>query len=115
MLASKLGWILTRWTSEQDEDTSECNMLISSYNSNTQKETNLLTPDIYFPTKPNLEEFWRLESIENTDSPVDSDNDKSIKLFNEILKYDNNKYRVTWSWKMTNRVCLKIANWLSEC
>ena len=35
MLASKLGWILTGRTSEQAEETSEPNMLILSYNSNT--------------------------------------------------------------------------------
>ena len=99
MLASKLGWILTGRTSEQAEETSEPNMLILSYNSNTQKEANHLSPEMSFQTKPNLEEFWRLESIGITDSPLDSDNDKSIKLFNETLKYDNDRYSVTWPWK----------------
>ena len=58
-----------------------------------------------FPTKPNLEEFWRLESIGITDSPVDSDNDKSVKLFNERPKYDNDRYSVTWPWK-DDKSCL---------
>ena len=58
-----------------------------------------------FPTKPNLEEFWRLESIGITDSPLDSDNDKSIKLFNETHKYDNDRYSVTWPWK-DDKSCL---------
>ena len=114
MLTSKLGWILTGRTSEQAEETSEPNMLILSYNSNTQKEANLLSPDMSFPTKPNLEEFWRLESLGITDSPLDSDNDKSIKLFNETLTYDNDRYSVTWPWK-DDKYCLpENRNWHSE-
>ena len=105
MLASKLGWILTGRTMEQIEESTEASMLMLSYNSRTQKEANLLTPDMSLPTKPNLEEFWKLETIGIMDSPVDSDDVRTLKHFNETLKYENNRYNVTWPWK-DNKLCL---------
>ena len=80
MLATKLGWILTGRTTETTEDTPVYNMLIMRHSTNTVKETSLLMPDKSFPKKkPNLEDFWRLESIGITDSPVDSDKDRALK------------------------------------
>ena len=46
-----------------------------------------------------------MESIRITDSPLDSDNDKSIELFNETLIYDNDRYSVSWPWK-DDKSCL---------
>ena len=46
--------------------------------------------------KPNLEDFWKLESIGISDSPVESDNDVALKKFSETLKYDEGRYTVTW-------------------
>ena len=99
MLASKLGWILTGRTTEATKDTTEYNMLIMTHSTNTVKETSLLTPDRSFPTKPNLEDFWRLESIGINDSPLDSDNEKALKIFNNTLKFEDNRYQVSWPWK----------------
>ena len=105
MLASKLGWILTGRTTEVAEDTPEYNMLIMTHSTNTVKETSLPMPDKSFPTKPNLEDFWRLESIGIMDSPVDSDKDKALKIFNKTLRFEDKKYRVTWPWK-EDKSCL---------
>ena len=49
--------------------------------------------------KPNLEDFWKLESIGIDDSPVESDNDVALKKLSETLKYDEGRYIVTWPWK----------------
>ena len=89
MLASKLGWILTGRTTEPAEDTPEHDMLILTYSTNTLKETSLLTSDKSFPTKPNLEDFWKLESIGITDSPLDSDKDKTPKIFNDTIEFED--------------------------
>ena len=79
MLASKLGWILTgRTTEPAADDTTEHSMLIMTYSSNTLKDTGLLTPDKSFPTKPNLEDFWKLETIGITDSPLDTDKERAL-------------------------------------
>ena len=95
MLASKLGWILTGSTTEAAKDTPEYNMLIMTHSTNTVKETSLPMPDKSFPTKPNLEDFWRLESIGIMDSPVDSDKDRALKIFNKTLRFEDERYRVT--------------------
>ena len=105
MLASKLGWILTGRTTEAAEDTPEYNMLIITNSTNTVKETSLPMPDKSFPTKPNLEDFWRLESICIMDSPVDSDKDRALKIFNKTLRFEDERYRVTWPWK-EDKSCL---------
>ena len=100
MLASKLGWILTgRTTEPAADDTTEHSMLIMTYSSNTLKDTGLLTPDKSFPTKPNLEDFWKLETIGITDSPLDTDKERALQIFDETLKFDDARYRVTWPWK----------------
>ena len=105
MLASKLGWMLKGRTTEAAEDTPEYNMLIMTHSTNTVKETSLPMPDKSFPTKPNLEDFWRLESIGIMDSPVDSDKDRALKIFNKTLRFEDERYRVTWPWK-EDKSCL---------
>ena len=49
--------------------------------------------------KPNLDIFWNLESIGIMDSPVKSDDDKALEMFNNTIKFDNGRYLVTWPWK----------------
>ena len=86
MLASKLEWLLTGSTTENAEDTPEYNMLFMTYSINTVKETGLLLPDRSFPMEPDLEHFFRLESIGITDSHLDSDKDRALKIFEKILQ-----------------------------
>ena len=102
MLGSKLGWILSGRTSELVERTTESNMLISllTHGKRIDSETTFLTGlDKSLPMKPNVEDFWRLETIGISDSPVDSDNDVALKKFKETLKYEQGRYTVTWPWK----------------
>ena len=82
MLASKLGWILTGRTTELTaDDTTEHSTLIMTYSSNIIKDTGLLIPDKSFPTKPNLEDFWKLETIGITDYPLDTDKERALQIF----------------------------------
>ena len=100
MLGSKLGWILSGRTAEITIDTTEASMLILTYGAEVQTETSMFTEvDKSLPLKPNFEEFWRLESIGITDSPVESDNSVAFNKFNETLGYENGRYTVTWPWK----------------
>ena len=105
MLASKLGWILTGRTTEPADDTIEQNMLILTYSTNAIKKTGLPAPDKSFPIKPNIEDFWKLEAIGITDSPKDSDKARALQIFNETLKFENDRYRVSWPWK-EDKSCL---------
>ena len=101
LLGSKLGWILSGRTSERaEENTAESTMLTLMHGKVVNTETSFLTcQDKSLPKKPNLEDFWRLESIGINDSPVDSDDDIALKTFNETLQYQNGRYMVTWPWK----------------
>ena len=95
-----MRWILSGRTSEITNDTTESSMLIMTYGTEIQKETSMFTEaDKSLPLKPNLEDFWRLESIGITDSPVESDNRVACNKFNETLRYENGRYTVTWPWK----------------
>lgn len=100
MLGSKLGWILSGRTSEITNETNEASMLIMTYGVKVGKETSMLTAvDQSFPLKPNLEDFWRLESIGINESPVVSDDSIALDKFNETLRYESGRYTVTWPWK----------------
>lgn len=104
MLASKLGWILTGRTQEPIEDITEPSMLILLYNSNILRGACLLTPDT-LPTNPNLEEFCKLESLGIMVLPLLSDKERALKIFNETLKFEDDRYSVTLPWK-EDRFCL---------
>ena len=100
MLGSKLGWILTGRTSETPEGITEPCMLTWIHGKGIDNETTFLTGlDKSLPTKPNVEDFWRLESIGIRDSPVESDSDVAQKKFDETLKYEHGRYAVSWPWK----------------
>ena len=100
MLGSKLGWILSGRTSEIVERTTEPSMLLLTQGKRIENETSFLTRlDKSLPTKPNIEDFWRLESIGINDSPVESDNEVARKKFSETLKYEQGRYTVSWPWK----------------
>ena len=79
MLDSKLGWILSGRTSEIVERTTEPSMLLLRQGKRIENETFLTSLDKSLPTKPNIEDFWRLESVGINDSPVESDNEVARK------------------------------------
>ena len=100
MLGSKLGWILSGRTSEIVERTMEPSMLKLAYGKGIENETTFMTClDKSLPTKPNIEDFWILEAIGITDSPVESGNEIAQKKFSETLQYEQGRYTVSWPWK----------------
>ena len=46
--------------------------------------------------KPNLEDFWKLETIGITDTPVVSEDEKAISEFNKSIKLINGRYQTCW-------------------
>ena len=100
MLGSKLGWILSGRTSEIVERTTEPSMLLLTQGKRIENETSFLTSlDKSLPTKPNIEDLWRLESIGINDSPVESDNEVARKKISETLKFEQGRYTVSRPWK----------------
>ena len=100
MLGSKLGWILAGRTSESVKTTEEQSLLVLTYGKEIERNTNVFTAvDKALPTKPNLEDFWRLESIGILDTPRDPKDDQILQQFNETVQYADGRYKVSWPWK----------------
>ena len=89
MLGSKLGWILSRRTSEIAENTTEPSILIIIYGADINRETTLMiNTDYSLPLKPNLGDFSRLESVKIQDSPTETDDKEALNRFKETLNYE---------------------------
>ena len=101
LFSSKLGWILTGRTAEVDEPANDTSMLVLTYGTNIG--TNVFRSlDDSVPTKPELEDFWNIESIGVTDKPNVKDEDIAMEKFTNTLKFENKRYQVTWPWKTEN-------------
>ena len=60
---------------------------------NMKASTHMLSNvDSSLVTKPNLDIFWNLELIGIMDSPLTSDDDKALEMFNSTVKFDNGRY-----------------------
>ena len=100
MLGSKLGWILAGRTPDSFKEATEPSLLILTYGSEMRKETSLFTEaDKSLPLKPNLEDFWRLESIGIQYLTEGSCDNEVLHTFKDTLRYENGGYKVTWTWK----------------
>ena len=96
MLASKLRWILTGCTNESEHSAKETNILILTYGTNLTQTNVYQAIDSITPTKPDLEDFWNIESIGILDKP-DTTNDEMVKKrFKETLTFKDGRYQDTW-------------------
>ena len=43
--------------------------------------------------------FWNLETIGVRDDPYIKDDDRALEIFHKTVKFDKNRYYVTWPWK----------------
>ena len=78
LLSSKLGWILTGRSSELETSANETNMLILTYGTNITQTNVFQSIDSATPTKPDLEDFWNMETIGVLDHPT-AENDEMVK------------------------------------
>ena len=104
LLGSKLGWILSAQTQFEDSSAPENSLAALTFSSSqlaarfldfTKTEDNI-------PKEPNLEDFWKLETIGIRKSPTISDDDKAISESNKSIKMVNERYRVYWPWREVN-------------
>ncbi|XP_053388874.1 uncharacterized protein LOC128551938 [Mercenaria mercenaria] len=86
-------------TSDIAINTNDSAMLILTYGDNIT-ETKLFTDvDEVIPTKPNLEDFWNIESLGITDTYDKPDDQAAMTHFRETLQFENDRYQVTWPWR----------------
>ena len=66
----------------------------------TITNTNVFTSmDEVAPSKPDLEDFWNIESIGVYDDPETTNDEIVMRNFKETVKFENGRYQVTWPWK----------------
>ncbi len=103
LISSKLGWILSGRTQLNEtlqlEDSSDMNMLILTHGNNLNESSEFHDVDEVLPIKPNLEDFWNIESIGIVDEPENTDDEIAMQKFQDTLKRQNGRYQVTWPWK----------------
>ncbi|XP_053395800.1 uncharacterized protein LOC128555967 [Mercenaria mercenaria] len=99
LLGSKLGWILTGRTSEVEKGMDTVNMLVLTYGNDVTNHSVFTSIDSAITTKPNLEDFWNIESIGITDNVQNSNDEIAMKKFKETIKFEDGRYHVTWPWR----------------
>lgn len=97
LLSSKFGWILTGRSNEQDSVNEPC-MLVMTHGSNLSKTNVFASVDSVVPTKPELEDFWNVESIGIVDKQNTAEDTIALKSFRESVSYDEGRYQVRWPW-----------------
>ncbi|CAG2197218.1 unnamed protein product [Mytilus edulis] len=99
ILASKLGWIITGRTKENDysREDIESSFLIMSYTGSNVPKT-----DTCITSVPNVTDLWNLESIGISDDDNSTEDSRVLEMFKETLEYSNGRYYVTWPWKNDN-------------
>ena len=98
----KLGWILSGRTNESDHNGNETSMLILTYGFDVTNNCIFNNVDTTLSVKPDLEDFWNIESIGVTDKPRTSSDEQARTHFKETLTFENGRYQVTWPWKEEN-------------
>lgn len=100
---TKLGWVLGgKMQSVTEEEFSKANLILYTNGLTPvgmQVNTHVFTTvDSVLSVKPNLEQFWDLESLGITESPSISDDDIALEKFNTSVRFENGQYMVTWPW-----------------
>ena len=75
------------------------NMLILTYGSDISETSCFTSVDSVVPRKPDLEDFWTVESIGIKDDPKSSDDEIAMAKFRDTLKFEDGRYQATWPWK----------------
>ena len=74
-------------------------MFILTYGKNATNSNVFTNVDAVNPKKPDLEDFWNVESIGVMDNNKTSDDDKAKEIFKDTLKFENGRYQITWPWR----------------
>ena len=94
----KLGWILGGRYPSLEETTKVPSLFVSTVGTappTIKISTHMLSnSESLVVSKPNLDGFWNLEAIGIVDSPLMSDDEHAVEVFNKTVKLDNGRYLV---------------------
>ena len=57
--------------------------------------------------QPQVEDFWKLETLGINDSVIESDDDKGLQKFSETVQFENGRYQVTSGHGKKNDPCYR--------
>ena len=97
LLGSHLGWILSGRLPTEEKKTSEVSMFLMTGNFSQQYQQSFVAPleNINDFVKPNLDEFWKLETIRIKEPMNDCDDDQAIQNFHDTVRKTNGPHEVT--------------------
>ena len=103
LFQSRLGWIVGGHYHTDNDTLRQPALIVSTMGippKGVKSTTHMLTSiDDPLFTKPNLEQFWDLESLGIRESPTTSDDDQALSNFNKTVVLADGRYFVTWPWK----------------
>ena len=104
LLGSHLGCTLSGSLPTEEKKAAEVSMFLMTGNSSQQYQQSFVAPleNINDFVKPNLDEFWKLETIGIKEPINDCDDDLAIQNFHDTVRKTNGRYEVTWPWKEEN-------------
>ena len=83
--------MLTGETAEHDELADDTSLVVLTYGTNIGTEV-FASIDNSVPTKPDLGDFWNIESIGVTDHPNKNNDDIAMEQFKQTLVFENDRY-----------------------
>ena len=103
LISSKIGYILTGKYSDPDHMSCKSHIstcFVMTQVNHTLSEVSLFSSSDDTITKsPNIEDFWRLETIGIGDSLDQLDDDRALEQFNSSVCFENSRYYIKWPWK----------------
>lgn len=103
LFQSRLGWIVGGCYHTDNDTLRQPALMVSTTGippKGVKSNTHVLNSvDDSLFTKPNLEQFWDLESLGIRESPTTSDDDQALSHFNKTVVLADGRYLVTWPWK----------------
>lgn len=81
ILSSKLGWFLTGRTYGSGQGNTSSLMFVMTYGSDSTTQSAVSNIVRCIATKPDLKDFWSIESLGITDNPSQSNDDIALQKF----------------------------------
>ena len=116
LFQSRLGWIISgRCQTESDDASRQPALIVSTMGIPPRgvKQTTHMLSSVDAPLfmRPNLEQFWDLESLGIKESPTTLDDDQAVSQFNKTVVFSDGRYLVTWPWKKNHLIYPRITIW----
>ena len=97
LLSSKLGWILSGRTEESTHQSeNQVSMFVMTYGKNIPGTHTFQSIDSSLPTKTELEDFRKVESIGVLDKYDSTEDEQAMAKFKGTVQFRDGRYEVTW-------------------